>query len=73
MPPHLDFDPLIFNLTKGLICYLVYVQHVMPFEMFKHYHVELIISSITGGYAFMMTSAGAAGLVSLYEAILSKK
>lgn len=70
--PHLQFDPLIFNVAKALIAYVVYAQHYPLFGLYQHFTVATVNESVLGGYTGMITSSGIGALVSLYEAILKK-
>lgn len=66
------FDPLTFNVAKGLLAWLVYAQ---GFRFWGLYDVETIIAvngSVLGGYQGMLIGAGIGALVSLYDAILKK-
>lgn len=70
--PHLQFDPLIFNVAKALIAYMVYAKNYPLFGLFTHFTVATVNESVLGGYSGMVTSSGIGALVSLYEAILKK-
>lgn len=66
------FDPLIFNVAKGLLAWLVYSQ---GFRFWGLYDVETIIAvngSVPFGAQGMLIGAGVGALVSLYDAILKK-
>lgn len=68
----MSFDPLIFNIAKALICYLVYVEHFTFFGLFSHFSIERVNVSIPGQWAGMVTGAAVGVIGTLYEAILSK-
>lgn len=70
--PLLQFDPVIFNVAKALIAYLVYAQQFDLFGLYQQHTISTVDVSVFGGYAGMITSAGIAGLVALYEAVLKK-
>lgn len=70
--PSLQFDPLVFNVAKALIAYIVYAGTPNGFGLYQHATVSAVNTSVYGGYAGMMTSAGIAGLIAVYEAILKK-
>jgi len=70
--PSLQFDPLVFNVAKALIAYIVYAGTPNGFGIYQHATVSAVNTAVYGGYAGMMTSAGIAGLIALYEAILKK-
>jgi hypothetical protein len=70
--PSLQFDPLVFNVAKALIAYLVFAEHFTFLGLFQHFTITTVNESVFGGYAGMITGAGIAGLISLYEAILKK-
>jgi hypothetical protein len=70
--PSLQFDPLVFNVAKAFIAYLVFAEHFNFLGLFQHFTIATVNESVPGGYAGMMTGAGIAGLISLYEAILRK-
>ena len=76
--PHMQFDPLIFNVAKALIAYIVYAKHVRDpnnyplFGLYSHFTVSNVNDSVLGGYTGLITSSAIGALVSLYEAILKK-
>jgi hypothetical protein len=55
-----------------LIAYLVFAEHFNFLGLFQHFTIAQVNESVPGGYAGMITGAGIAGLMSLYEAILKK-
>ena len=70
--PSLQFDPVVFNVAKALIAYLVFAEHFNFLGLFTHYTITQVNENVFGGYAGMITGAGIAGLISMYEAILKK-
>ena len=70
--PSLQFDPLVFNVAKALIAYLVFAKHFTFLGLFTPFNIVTVNEDVFGGYAGMITGAGIAGLISLYEAILKK-
>lgn len=70
--PHMQFDPLIFNVAKALIAYVVYAQHFPLLGLYQHFTVATVNESIVGGYAGIITSSSIGALVTLYEAVLKK-
>ncbi|EXJ82502.1 hypothetical protein A1O3_06315 [Capronia epimyces CBS 606.96] len=67
-----QFDPLIFNLAKGLIAYLVYAEHLNLGGLYQHFTIALVNESILGGWFAILISSGLGAIVSLYEAVLKK-
>lgn len=70
--PHVQFDPFVFNLAKGLIAYLVYGLHLGLVGLYQHFTVSLVNEAIPGGYHGILISSGIGAAVSLYEAMLKK-
>ena len=70
--PSMQFDPLIFNVTKGLIAYLVYAEHFNMLGLYQHFTITTVNESVLGGYFGIITGAGVGGLISLYDAVLKK-
>lgn len=70
--PHIMFDPFVFNITKGLVAYMVYALHFQFVEFFKNADIALVNTSVPGGYHGMLISSGIGAAVSLYEAVLKK-
>jgi len=66
------FDPLTFNVAKGLLAWLVYAQ---GFRFWGLYDVDTIIAvngSVPFGSQGMLIGAGIGVIASLYDAILKK-
>jgi hypothetical protein len=70
--PTSQYDTFMFNIAKGLICYLVYAQHFQLFGLYSNYTIATVNESIYGGYNSMLTTAGIGAATSLYEAVLKK-
>ena len=69
--PAMQFDMLVFNVTKALLAFFVYAEK-FNFGLYQKDTIDLVEANIFGGYAGMITGAGIAGLISLYAAILKK-
>ena len=69
---NLQLDPFVFNVAKGLICYIVYAMHFRLFGSYSNFTVSTVNEAVYGGYAGMLTSSGVGAAVALYEAILKK-
>lgn len=70
--PHIQFDPFVFNLTKGFVVYCVYAAHFQIVEVFRHATIATVHASVPGGYQGMLISSGIGAAISLYEAVLKK-
>ena len=70
--PHVQFDPFVFNLTKGFIAYCVYHLHFQIIEFAKNATIAEVNTAVPGGYQGMLISSGIGAAVSLYEAVLKK-
>jgi hypothetical protein len=66
------FDPFIFNITKGLVSFLVYARHFTFWDTYLHYTIERVASRLPGGWPGTLTGAAIGGAGSLYEAVLRK-
>lgn len=69
---HATFDPLVYNIAKALVSYLVYANHFTFWETFSHYSLEKVNVSIPGQWPGLVTGSAIGILTSLYEAILKK-
>lgn len=68
-----QFDPLVYNVAKALIAYLVYGFHFQfGLSLYQHFTIETVRDSIPGGLTGVLTGAALGGLFSLYESILKK-
>jgi hypothetical protein len=70
--PSLQFDPVVFNVAKAITAYVVYAQHFTLMGLYSHVAVTTVNESVLGGYVGMITGAGVAVLISLYDAVLRK-
>jgi len=70
--PHVQFDPFVFNLTKGFIAYCVYALHFQIIEVAKNVTIAQVNTAVPGGYHGLLISSGIGAAVSLYEAVLKK-
>jgi len=68
----MQFDPFVFNLAKAFIAYVVYAEHFQFMGLYQNFTVATVNDSVLGGWFGMLTGAGIAGLISLYEAVLKK-
>lgn len=71
--PHMQFDPFVFNITKGLFVYLTYAFHFQLIELYSNTAIAKVNASVPGGYHGMIVSSGIGAAVSLYEAVLKGK
>ena len=65
-------DWFMFNIAKGLICYLVYADHKLLYPPYSNFTIATVNEAIYGGYSGMLTAAGIGAAASLYEAVLKK-
>ncbi|KAI9696715.1 MAG: hypothetical protein M1836_005077 [Candelina mexicana] len=70
--PLYRFDPLTFNVVKGLITWLVYSQGFRFWGLVDEMDVVRIQFSVPGGYQGILIGAAIGALTSIYEAILRK-
>ena len=70
--PALEYDPLTFNVAKGLVMYLLYAQNVRAFGWPSYASMERVERSVPGGYQGTLIASGIGALVSVYEAVLRK-
>ena len=68
----LEYDPLTFNVAKGLIAYVVFGCGFQVFDLPSFASRAMIEDHVPGGYKGIIISTGIGALVSLYEAILRK-
>jgi hypothetical protein len=66
------FDPLVFNIAKALISYLVYANHFTFWDVYSHFSVEKVNVAIPGHWPGLVTGASIGIIASLYDAILKK-
>ncbi|KAL2014539.1 hypothetical protein VTN00DRAFT_2064 [Thermoascus crustaceus] len=67
-----SFDPLVFNITKALLAYLVYATHFTFWDVYSKFSIDKVNVSIPGHWAGLVTGAAIGAIGSVYEAILSK-
>ncbi|EEH11572.1 conserved hypothetical protein [Histoplasma capsulatum G186AR] len=67
-----NFDPLVFNVSKALISYLVYTSNCTFWNMYRQMTVTTVSGAVPGGLPGLMTGAAIGTLGSLYEAILRR-
>lgn len=67
-----DFDPLVFNVSKALVAYLVYANNFTFWNVFSGMAVRRVSGAIPGGLPGLLTSSAVCTLGSLYEAVLRK-
>lgn len=68
-----SFDPLTFNIAKALLVYKVYVDHFGFFDLFSHYTIAKVDTSVPGGWHGMLTGTAIGVIGTLYEAILCRQ
>ena len=66
------YDPLSFNVAKGLVAWMVYEKGVRLGWVLSERYVGTVEDGVPGGYHGMITGAGIGGLMSVYEAVLRK-
>lgn len=71
-PTPATFDPLVYNIAKALISYLVYANHFTFWETFSHFSLSRVNVAIPGQWPGLVTGSAIGILTSLYEAILKK-
>ncbi|EEH42245.2 uncharacterized protein PADG_07065 [Paracoccidioides brasiliensis Pb18] len=65
-------DPLVFNVSKALVAYLVYANNFTFWNMFNRLTVLTVSRSVPGGLRGLLTGSAIGVVGSLYEAILRK-
>jgi hypothetical protein len=70
--PHHEFDPLTFNIVKGLLAWLVYSQGFRLGGIFTDETADVVNDSIYGGYVGILIGAGIGILTSLYDVSVFK-
>jgi len=66
----LQYDPLTFNIAKGLLAWLVYARQA-PLFGWENYQVA-INQSVPGRYQGVLIASGIGAFAALYEAVLRK-
>ncbi|TEY70235.1 hypothetical protein BOTCAL_0109g00240 [Botryotinia calthae] len=69
---HYSFDPLTFNIVKGLITFVVYGQGATLGGLVDLEHVARINSALYGGYQSTLVGTGISILFTMYDAVLKK-
>lgn len=67
-----QYDPLSYNIAKGLVAWLVYVQGVRLGGWVNAESVANLETTIPGGHQGVLVGAGIGALTSIYEAVLRK-
>lgn len=67
-----QFDPLVFNVVKALVTYLVYAKHVTFYGTWSEETIGRVSGAVWGSYEGILIGAAVGGLVSLYDAVLKK-
>lgn len=62
-----SYDPLSFNVAKGLLAWIVYVKGGVT-----GYSREVVQRGVPGGAQGLLVGAGVGVLASVYEAVLRK-
>lgn len=70
--PAASFDPLVFNISKALIAYLVYANHFTFWDTYSNFSIERVNVAIPGHWPGLLTASAIGVLTSLYDAILKK-
>lgn len=71
--PYDPFDPVVYNLAKAFVAYIVYAHHCTIFGLFQHFTIATVNENIVGGYQGIVIGTILAGTLGLYEAILLKQ
>ncbi|KAL1964422.1 hypothetical protein VTN77DRAFT_6980 [Rasamsonia byssochlamydoides] len=66
------FDPLVFNIAKALIAYLVYANNFTFWDIYSPLSVERVNVAVPGQWPGLVTGAAIGVVTSLYEAVLKK-
>lgn len=67
-----SFDPLTFNIAKGLITYVIYGQDATLGGLVDLEHVARINFALYGGYQSILVGTGIGILFTMYDAVLKK-
>ncbi|MCJ1309541.1 hypothetical protein MMC25_003201 [Agyrium rufum] len=67
-----QIDPLIFNISKGLLTWLIYGKRYTAGGWIGQEAVNKLESAFPGGHRGVMIGSGVGALTSLYEAVLKK-
>ncbi|KAI9681587.1 MAG: hypothetical protein M1829_000784 [Trizodia sp. TS-e1964] len=66
------FDPLMFNIAKAVIAWIVYSDYNNSDNIFGEHNVSFVKASIPGGYHGILIGASIGVITSIYEAVLDK-
>jgi len=67
--PRWRCDPLMYNVVKALMAWIVYSQRATLFGMASRETSHLVLKAMPGGYSGIMISSFIGMLVSLYDAV----
>ncbi|KKZ61317.1 hypothetical protein EMCG_04034 [[Emmonsia] crescens] len=67
-----SLDPLVYNVSKALVSYLVYTNNFTFWDMYRRMTVMTVSGSVPGGLPGLLTGSAIGTLGSLYEAILRR-
>ncbi|KAK2734961.1 hypothetical protein FQN57_001396 [Myotisia sp. PD_48] len=67
-----NIDPLVYNVSKALVAYLVYANRFSFWNIFSGSSLDTVAGSVPGGLAGLLTGSALCTLGTLYEAILRK-
>ena len=67
-----NFDPLMFNVAKALVSFLVYSQDYKLGGLIGDDSVETVKTALPGGTQGVLITSGIGALASLYDAVLKK-
>lgn len=70
--PRMHFDPLMFNVVKALLAWMIWSLGARFFGTFSDQTVDLVTQSMPAGYPGVMVGAFIGMLVSLYDAAQRK-
>lgn len=70
--PRMHFDPLMFNVVKALLAWMIWSLGARFFGLFSDQTVDLVTQSMPAGYPGVMVGAFIGMLVSLYDAAQRK-
>ncbi|KLJ10435.1 hypothetical protein EMPG_14194 [Blastomyces silverae] len=67
-----NLDPLVYNVSKALVSYLVYVNNFTFWDVYHRTTVMAVPGAVPGGLPGLLTGSAIGMLGSLYEAILRR-
>lgn len=71
-PPYYTVDPLTFSITKAILSYLVYGQHLSVGSWPDPDSIRRLRESLFGGTSGVLVGTSVTALLSIYDAILRK-